>query len=72
MPMWPGTASREHVHTGLTGVLLAMGERLMTAPQGTTAPARPALSARNKAGLVLVILLALWGHRFWTCHQARP
>jgi len=31
----------------------------MTAQQGTTAPARPALSARNKAGLVLAILLGL-------------
>jgi hypothetical protein len=31
----------------------------MSAPQGTTAPARPALSARNKAGLILAILLAL-------------
>jgi hypothetical protein len=31
----------------------------MTAPLGTTAPARPALSARNKAGLILAILLAL-------------
>jgi hypothetical protein len=31
----------------------------MTAPLGTTAPARPALSARNKAGLVLAILLGL-------------
>ena len=57
--MRPGTASREHGHTGLTGFLLAMGERLMTAPLGSTAPARPALSARNKAGLILAILLAL-------------
>jgi hypothetical protein len=31
----------------------------MTAPLGTTAPARPALSARNKAGLVMAILLGL-------------
>ena len=31
----------------------------MTAPQGTTAPARPALSARNKVGLILAILLGL-------------
>jgi len=31
----------------------------MTAPLGSTAPARPALSARNKAGLILAILLAL-------------
>jgi hypothetical protein len=31
----------------------------MTAPLGTTRPARPALSARNKAGLILAILLGL-------------
>jgi hypothetical protein len=31
----------------------------MTTPLGTTAPARPALSTRNKAGLILAILLAL-------------
>ena len=31
----------------------------MTVPLGTTAPARPALSARNKTGLILAILLAL-------------
>jgi hypothetical protein len=31
----------------------------MTAQLGTTAPARPALSARNKAGLILAILLGL-------------
>jgi hypothetical protein len=59
MPLCPGTTSREHGHTGLTGVLLAMGERLMSTQQGTTTPARPALSARNKAGLVLAILLGL-------------
>jgi hypothetical protein len=31
----------------------------MTAQLGTTAPARPALSVRNKAGLILAILLGL-------------
>jgi hypothetical protein len=31
----------------------------MTAQQGTTTPARPALSARNKTGLILAILLGL-------------
>jgi hypothetical protein len=31
----------------------------MSTQQGTTTPARPALSARNKAGLVLAILLGL-------------
>jgi hypothetical protein len=31
----------------------------MAAPVATTAPARPALSARNKTGMILVILLGL-------------
>src|SRR5262245_14855147 len=31
----------------------------MSTQQGTTAPARPALSVRNKAGLILAILLGL-------------
>jgi hypothetical protein len=31
----------------------------MSTPLGTTAPARPALSARNKTGLILAILLGL-------------
>jgi hypothetical protein len=58
MPMWPGTSSRENGRTGLTGSF-SRWENLMTAPQGRTAPARPALSARNKAGLILAILLGL-------------
>jgi hypothetical protein len=31
----------------------------MSTQQGTTAPARPALSTRNKAGLILAVLLGL-------------
>jgi hypothetical protein len=58
MPMRPGTASREHAHTGLTGSF-SRWESLMTAQHSTTTPARPALSARNKAGLILAILLGL-------------
>jgi hypothetical protein len=50
--MWPGMSNREHGQTGLTGGVLAMGESLMTAPVGTTAP--EPLSARSKAGLIPV------------------
>jgi hypothetical protein len=39
-------------------------ENVMSTQLGTTAPARPALSVRNKVGLVLAILAALWDVAF--------
>jgi hypothetical protein len=57
--MWPGMFGRDYGRTGLTGVF-SRWENVMSTQLGTAAPARPALSVRNKTGLVLAILLGLF------------